>query len=251
MATALAGAIDGAEASAEFIAHDVSAERLEQFGAGLRRFTTAASNREVADRSDVTFLSVKPQIMPDVLPELADATGLFVSIAAGIRLRALEQALPQARVIRVMPNTPGLVGEMAAGYAAGTRATTEDAELVGRLLQSAGTAYELPEELLDAVTGLSGSGPAFVARLIEAFTLAGEAEGLPHETAYQLALATFRGTARLLQEKHLSPDELVTMVSSPGGTTIAGRRVLESSAYRDVIRRSVATAAERSRELGT
>jgi len=251
MASALAGAIAAAESDVAFTAYDVSAEQLERFGSALTHFSPASDNRTVLSTSDLTFLAVKPQVFDRVLPEIADTDALVVSIAAGIRISRLEAALPAARIVRVMPNTPGLVGEMAAGYSSGSRAAAQDLELVGRLLSAAGIAIELPEELLDAVTGVSGSGPAFVARLIEAFTRAGVAEGLSHDVAYRLVLATFSGTARLLDAKGLSPEELVTMVSSPGGTTVAGRRVLESSGVERAIRRSVGAAVERSRELGS
>jgi pyrroline-5-carboxylate reductase len=250
MATALAAAIAAAEPDTDFTAFDVSAEQLDRFSSAPAHFTPSPNNAQVVASSDVTFLAVKPQVMPKVLPELSAARGLIVSIAAGVRIATLEASLPQARVVRVMPNTPGLVGAMAAGYAGGARATADDLAVVGKLLRSAGVAVELDEQLLDAVTGVSGSGPAFVARLIEAFTDAGVAEGLSRDVAYSLVLATFSGTATLLAEKNMQPEELVTMVSSPGGTTVAGRRVLESSDYRSVIRRSVATAVERSKELG-
>jgi pyrroline-5-carboxylate reductase len=139
---------------------------------------------------------------------------------------------------------------MAAGFTLGQKATEADAGLVSKLLGASGQAVEVTEPLMDAVTGLSGSGPAFVARLIEAFTEAGIAQGLPAETAEALALATFEGTASLLRQRKMSPDELVTMVSSPNGTTVAGREVLESSQMKSIIAATVARAAERSRELG-
>lgn len=250
MAGALAGAIQSAQPDTEFIASDVSSDQLERFVAGLEHATGAPDNRSVVDSAELTFLSVKPQVFGEVLPELAHTPALVVSIAAGVRIAALEEALPQARVVRVMPNTPGLVGEMAAGYAGGTLATASDVALVGRLLESAGVALPMDEELLDAVTGVSGSGPAFVARLIEAFTDAGAAHGLDRDVAYRLVLQTFAGTARLLEEKRLSPQELVDMVSSKGGTTVAGRSVLESSDYASVIQRTVEAAVARSKELG-
>lgn len=251
MAGALAAAIEAKHAEHTFIANDVDAGRLAQFCADRRRCARAASNREVVEKSIVSFLAVKPQVLDDVLPELASSNRLIVSIAAGVTLATLEDAMPHARVVRVMPNTPCLVGEMAAGYATGSKVSAEDRAVVDGLLQSAGVALELDEPLLDAVTGLSGSGPAFVARLIEAFAAAGADEGLPPETAHRLALATFRGTALLLEEKGLSPDELVQMVSSPNGTTVAGRAELEQSDYVQVIRRTVGAAAARSRELGS
>jgi pyrroline-5-carboxylate reductase len=150
-----------------------------------------------------------------------------------------------------MPNTPSLVGEMAAGYAVGAGTSAEEAESVATLLGTAGVAREVAESDLDAVTGLSGSGPAFVARLIESFIEAGTDLGLDPSLSRDLALKTFRGTAELLTETGMTPDELVQMVSSPNGTTVAGRSVLESSDYRDVLKGSIRRAAERSKELGS
>lgn len=250
MAGALAVAIAAAREDVRFCAHDVNPDQLARFAADVPRVEPRAGNSHVAASSDVVFLAVKPQGMETVLAELAEAETLVVSIAAGVRLARLEAAMPRARVVRVMPNTPALVGEMAAGYSAGARALPADLDLVESLLLSAGVAYPVPEELLDTVTGLSGSGPAFVARIMEAFTDAAIAEGLPAEIATGLVLATFSGTARLLRQKGLTPDELVRMVSSKGGTTVAGRRVLETSGLRGIIRQTVATAVARSRELG-
>lgn len=252
MATALAAAFASADPALRFVASDIHSEQIARFIAavGSDRTDPAASNAEVAERADMLFLAVKPQILPSVLPELADVACLVVSIAAGTRIRSIEAVLTKARIVRVMPNTPGLVGEMAAGYAAGSRATPGDMQTMGRMLSSAGVAIEVAEDLLDTVTGISGSGPAFVARFIEAFTAAGVANGLSEDQAYALVRATFSGTARLLSEKSLSPEELVTMVSSPNGTTVAGREVLESSDYADIVHKTVARTIERSRELG-
>ena len=250
MASALAHAIARAHPDSSFTAHDISTDALDRFADGLAHFAKAANNQDVCRQSDLVFLAVKPQIMPAVLSEIRDSDALFVSIAAGVTLATLEDALPAGRIVRVMPNTPGLVGEMAAGYAGGARATENDVALVGDLLSSAGVAIRMDESLIDVVTGVSGSGPAFVARLIESFVDAAVANGMNHDDARRLVLATFSGTARLLAERSLSPDELVTMVSSPGGTTVAGRGVLEQSDYRDVIARTVEAAIARSKELG-
>jgi pyrroline-5-carboxylate reductase len=149
-----------------------------------------------------------------------------------------------------MPNTPCLVGAMAAGYAFGSRIRPEDRELVKQLLGAAGYAAEVEEQLLDGVTGLSGSGPAFVARLIQAFIEAGKHLGLAPEVARNLSLQTFFGTAKLLTDTGMEPQKLVEMVSSPKGTTVAGREVLEASDYAEVIGKTIRAATERSRELG-
>ena len=158
--------------------------------------------------------------------------------------------MPSARIVRVMPNTPCLVGEMAAGYAAAGNVTAEDLELAERILKAAGVAVAVEEKQMDAVTGVSGSGPAYFARIAEAFIDAGIEAGLSAELARELALQTMKGTASLLQQKNMSPNELVNMVSSPNGTTVAGREVLESSDYKEIIKKTVVKTIERSRELG-
>jgi pyrroline-5-carboxylate reductase len=196
------------------------------------------------------FIAVKPQDIQGVLETIGETDGLLISIAAGVSICRIETACPKARIVRVMPNTPCLVGAMAAGYAFGTRIRPEDRELVQELLQAAGYAAEVEEPLLDGVTGLSGSGPAFVARLIEAFIATGRELGLEPEVARSLSLQTFYGTAKLLADIGMSPETLVEMVSSPKGTTVAGRKVLEASDYAEVIEKTITAAARRSRELG-
>ena len=251
MAFALAGAIASKGLAGTFHVFDIAKDRLDLFSRELQGVKVEKSNRDVVAGADVVFLAVKPQVIDSVLSELGGCTGVVVSIAAGVTLRRLESHLPEARVFRVMPNTPCLVGEMAAGFAAGTRVTAADRNVVENLLQAAGIAIEVPEDLLDSVTGLSGSGPAFFARIIEAFIEAGMHNGLAAETARDLVLKTAIGTARLLMERDMTPQQLVDMVSSPGGTTIAGRAVLEQSDLREIILRTVSAAAQRSRELGS
>ncbi len=237
------------DASFEILACDTLKDNLDK----IKDIAKALdSNVELAKKSDIVFLCVKPQDISAVLDEInAFAQDkLIVSIAAGISLHLLEQRSPKSKFIRVMPNLPCLVGEMAAGYAAGKNCTSTDKKLVHELLNKAGVAFELEESQLDTVTGLSGSGPAFVAYLIEGFTQAGIEQGLSKEVASQLSLQTFLGTARLLKEKNLDASELIAMVSSPHGTTVAGREVLENSDIKEVIKKSVQKAAQRSKELG-
>jgi pyrroline-5-carboxylate reductase len=229
---------------------DTRPERIVRFRESLPGARVVDSPDALAAAAEVVFLAVKPQDVPQVLEALGQIDRLVVSIAAGVPLSRLEQALPAARVVRVMPNTPCQVGAMAAGYACGRRTTEEDRRTVAALLEAAGYAAELEESLLDPVTGLSGSGPAFVARLIEAFVEAGTRLGLPPPVARELSLHTFAGTARLLGETGMSPQELVEMVSSPKGTTVAGRKVLEASDCRQAIIETIAAAARRSKELG-
>jgi len=251
MAFALAKAIKNAKLASSIIASDVNDERLDFVKKELNIEVTK-NNAEVLNKSYIVFLAVKPQVMDAVLDEIKNKIKdqLIISIAAGIKLKKLELKLRNAKVIRVMPNTPCLVGEMAAGFSAGKNVTDKEIKIIEEVLNSAGKAFYLKEELLDAVTGLSGSGPAFVARLIEAFLEGGQKQGLNKDVAYELTLQTFKGTAALLQESGLTPDELVKVVSSPGGTTVAGRELLEKSDYKKILHETIARATKRSKELG-
>ncbi|MBW2974885.1 pyrroline-5-carboxylate reductase [Candidatus Woesearchaeota archaeon] len=248
MAFALAKAVKKAKLAKSIIASDVNEERLDFIKKELG-INVTKDNRKVVKVSDIIFLAVKPQVISDVLDDIKDTDKLVISIAAGVRLKALEEKLKKAKVVRVMPNTPCLVGEMAAGFAVGKKVTDKEIKTVEEILNSAGKAFYLKEDMLDAVTGLSGSGPAFVARLIEGFIEGGIKSGLNRDIASELALQTFLGTSKLLIESGMSPDELVRMVSSPGGTTVAGREVLENSDVKDILVRTVKRAAERSKEL--
>ena len=249
MAYALAKAISRKKLAAAINVFDINKKRIDlfrkEFNAGIKQ-----SNKDVAADSDVVFLAVKPQVIDEALDEIKETGKLVISIAAGITLKHIESKLTKARVVRVMPNTPCLVGEMAAGFAVGEKVTGKDALLVEEILNSAGKAFLLKESLLDAVTGLSGSGPAFVARLIEGLVEGGVKSGLNHDIATELALQTFKGTAQLLIEYGMSPEELIKMVSSPGGTTVAGRKVLEGSDVKEVLIKTVKEATKRSKELG-
>ncbi|MFH1848932.1 MAG: pyrroline-5-carboxylate reductase [archaeon] len=207
-----------------------------------------AGNCDLVSRSDIIIIAVKPQAMPGVLSEIKK-TGdkLVVSIAAGIKISAIESELRQARVVRVMPNTPCLVGEMAAAYSCAARVEEADKSIIEGLFGCCGLIFCLNEEDLDAVTALSGSGPAFIAYFIKILAESATALGLDSTTSMELAIQTALGTARLLQETKLSPDELIKMVSSPGGTTVEGMKVLESSEA--IIRNTVKAAHRRSVEL--
>jgi pyrroline-5-carboxylate reductase len=230
--------------------YDVRSDRVALFEQELSGVQAAQGPWEVAEAAEVVFLAVKPQDIQPVLAAIRDTDRLVISIAAGVPIARIESVLAKARVVRVMPNTPCLVGAMAAGYAFGTRVKGEDREVVKQLLGAAGYAAEVEEGLLDAVTGLSGSGPAFVALLIEAFVEAGRGLGLEPEVARDLSIQTFLGTAKLLSETGMQPRTLVDMVSSPNGTTLAGRQILDASDYAQVISKTIGVATERSKELG-
>jgi len=251
MAFALAKAIKKAKLAKSIIVSDVNKERLDFVKKELK-INITTNNKVVVNRSDVVFLAVKPQVIDNVSEDIKDNVNgkLVISIAAGVRLKKLESKLKNAKVVRVMPNTPCLVGEMAAGFAVGKKVKDNDIKIVEEILNSAGKAFYLKDEMLDAVTGLSGSGPAFVARLIEGLIEGGVKSGLSKDVSTELTLQTCLGTAKLLIESGMTPDELVKMVSSPGGTTVAGREVLEKSDVKDVLIKTVKRATERSKELG-
>ncbi len=197
-------------------------------------------------------IAVKPNVVGAVLSDLTDANvARVLSIAAGIQCAFMEAGLPEGTaVVRCMPNTPALVGEGAAAIAAGVRATVTDMEWAASILGAVGTVVVVDEVELDAVTGLSGSGPAYVFHLAEALTAAGIAEGLPPGTADALARQTLLGAATLLAETGEDPAVLRKNVTSPGGTTAAGLAVLADADFIALVGRVVKAATDRSRELG-
>jgi pyrroline-5-carboxylate reductase len=211
------------------------------------------SNLAVVGRSDVVVLAVKPQSMGQVLGELAPAIThdhLVVSIAAGVSIATMGAALGAGRrIVRVMPNTPALLGEGASAFAMGPCATAGDAAVVQAFLESVGRAVRVPEAQLDAVTGLSGSGPAFVYLIIEALSDGGVRAGLPRDVATMLAAQTVLGGARMVLETKLHPGALKDQVTSPGGTTIAGLHALERAGVRGALIDAVQAASNRSAEL--
>lgn len=213
----------------------------------------ARDNVEVVRRADVIFLAVKPQQMGRVLREIGGAPErgrLFVSVAAGVPLSRIASRLPPpARLARAMPNTPALVGEGATAVCFGTGATAADRRLVMAVFGAFGRTVQLDEELLDAVTGLSGSGPAYVFTFIQALADGGVKAGLPRSTALELAAQTVLGSARMVLETGKHPLELRDQVASPGGTTIQGIAVLEERGLMGAVMAAVAAAAEKSRQL--
>lgn len=229
--------------------YPMAREKFEKLG-----IRTAVTNTEVVDSCDVLVLAVKPQVMANVLAEVKPRlreTHLVVSIAAGVTLKTLAEGLGSAtRLIRVMPNTPCLVGASASGYASAATATAADVALVGHLFNAVGNAFALPEHLLDAVTGLSGSGPAFVYVMIEALADGGVRMGLPRDVAQTLAAQTVLGSAKMVLETGQHPGALKDAVASPGGTTIAGLHALERGSVRAGLMDAVEAATRRAQELG-
>lgn len=256
MATALArGFLDAKLVGpADLVASDPLPLAAEEF-ARLTGGRTTTSNVNAAQGSDVVFLAVKPQHMQHVLEELRGkltAEHLVVSIAAGVRLKQLATGLGEGpRLVRVMPNTPCLVGQSASGFCLGPGATEEDGKLVEKLLGAVGRAWRVDEALLDAVTGLSGSGPAFVFLIIEALSDGGVRMGLPRSLATALAAQTVRGAAEMVLATGQHPGVLKDSVTSPGGTTIAGMQALEDRSVRGAMIAAVEAATRRSMELGS
>lgn len=251
MSAALISCIHDKKIAKSMIASDKNNENLNKIKKQFKIRTTA-DNKEAVKNSDIIFICVKPQDIDAVLDEIKDAVEnqLIVSIAAGIKLNHLESKLKNKRIIRVMPNINCLVGEMAAGFSAGKYAAKEDISNVSRILNSAGTAFFMKEELLDAVTAISGSGPAFFAYFIKAFEEAGIKNNLPRETAFKLAAQTAFGTGKLLMQKNLTPEELISMVASKKGTTVAGLKVLKKHKVKNILIKTVDAAVKRSKELG-
>lgn len=255
MATALArGLLDHGLAEPErILASDLVPAAAEQFAAATGAETTT-DNQQVAARSNCVFLAVKPQQMAAALGPLAGRLTerhLVVSVAAGVPLAAIARLLGGGpRLVRVMPNTPCLIGQGASAYCLGPGASAADGELVARLLGAVGRAVEVDEKLLDAVTGLSGSGPAFVYLMIEALADGGVRMGLSREVALTLAAQTVRGAAELVIASGQHPAVLKDQVASPGGTTIAGLQALEAAGMRGALMAAVEAATLRSIELG-
>jgi pyrroline-5-carboxylate reductase len=209
-------------------------------------------DNNLAAKAPVLLLAIKPQVFDRVVAQLTQSTPaqLVISILAGVDIVRLERAFPQQPIIRAMPNTPATVGAGMTAIAAGTLVQTPDLDLATQIFQAVGEVVTVPESLMDAVTGLSGSGPAYIAIAIEALADGGVAAGLPRAIADKLALQTVLGTARLLNESDLHPAQLKDRVTSPGGTTIAGVTKLEQAGFRSALIEAVIAAAKRSQELG-
>ncbi|MCP4578669.1 MAG: pyrroline-5-carboxylate reductase [Deltaproteobacteria bacterium] len=235
------------------LASDLSGERREYIS---RTFgmETVEENRSLVDQSNVIFLAVKPQAVPQVLKDMASDMGpekLLVSIVAGVPIKTLSSGLPKTpRIVRTMPNTPMTVMEGAMAIASDSPALPEDLETVETLFRPLGSTVRIEEKLIDAVTGLSGSGPAYVFMILEALADGGVKMGLPRDVAETLAAQTLMGSAKLFLETRQNPGQLKCMVTSPGGTTIAGIHELEKGGIRASLMSAVESATERSIELG-
>jgi pyrroline-5-carboxylate reductase len=234
----------------------VTDRREEQLALFSKTFGVRAiqDNCAAAKESEVIVLCVKPQVMGQVLDEIAPAIDphkLVISIAAGVPIAAIERKLGRgARIVRAMPNTPAVVGAAATAISSGEHATDSDMALAKAFFDSVGLTVTVEESLIDAVTGLSGSGPAYVFLIIEALSDAGVKVGLPRYTAQKLAAQAVLGSAKLQIETGTHPGQLKDMVTSPGGTAIAGLHTLEAGGLRTTLIDAVETATRRARELG-
>ncbi len=236
----------------DLVLFDVNTARVGALAASLGA-RAASSVEEAVDGADVVLLAVKPQIVERALEPvrgLMNAGQTLVSIAAGVSTKRLEACFDApVPVVRVMPNTPALVGAAATAICAGTSAKPENLDKARAIFAAVGLCVEADEKLLDAVTGLSGSGPAYVFLFIEALADGGVRAGLSRDVALKLAAQTVMGSAQMVLETGEHPGVLKDRVASPGGTTIAGLHALENGAFRGVVMDAVLAAANRSKEL--
>ncbi len=232
---------------------DIVPARLEHLKSE-HKVQVTSDNRKAAKDADILILAVKPQNMSEVLRELSpviDKNKLVISIAAGIPIGFIQEHLKKGmRIVRVMPNTPALIREGAAALAAGENATEEDLQTARSIFDAVGVTVIVKEDLMDVVTGLSGSGPAYVFIIIDALSDAGVLMGLPRDIAQKLAAQTLLGAAKLYLATGKHPGELRDMVTSPGGTTIAGIKEMEQRGLRGALIAAVEAATLRSKELG-
>ncbi|MGI6091385.1 MAG: pyrroline-5-carboxylate reductase [Veillonellaceae bacterium] len=238
--------------SANIMVSDISHSRLEYLSKKFS-ITTAYDNQQIAEQSEILFLAVKPQVLDSVITPLKSAVSqstLVLSIAAGVSIAKLEKYLPSIPIIRVMPNTPLAVGEGMSAISLGKHASTADGEVAMQIFSASGKAVVVDESLLDAVTGLSGSGPGYGFVIIDALADAGVKVGLSRQAAIMLAAQTLLGTAKMVLETGEHPAKLRDMVASPAGTTISGIHVLEQRGVRAALIDAVIAASERSAEMG-
>ena len=250
----LGGILDaGLVAASEVTVHDACAP-ASQSAADELGVTAVDSNAGVAEAADTILLCVKPQIFPEMLAQMSDSGAegkLLISIAAGVRIASIEKGSGgRHRIIRVMPNTPTLVGKGASAFAVGSSATIEDAETARSLLAAVGYVTQVEEEQIDAVTALSGSGPAYIFAMIESLVAGGIEQGLAPEVAHDLAAHTVAGAAAMVLEGNDSPTRLRENVTSPNGTTHAALEKMRTEDFDGIVRAAVRSARDRAIELG-
>lgn len=235
----------------EIIASDVDKNRL-RFLRSKYGISVASDNCEVWAKADIVILAVKPQNIGDVMTNdecLMTNYGIVISIAAGVPLSYLQKKLPKAKIVRAMPNNPALIGQGITALAKGKNVPAAALAKAKKIFSKVGVVVDVPEQWLDAVTGLSGSGPAFVYQTIAALVEGGVKAGLPKKIATQLAVETVIGAANTLKETGKEPHELTQMVASPGGTTIEGLKVLSSKKFEQILSEAVLAAADKSKLL--
>lgn len=231
---------------------DSACESFQQLIGKSSQVERVADNQQLVSVSDLVILAVKPHILQAAVEEVdfEKKSPLVVSIIAGVQLYQLERLTGSKRIIRVMPNTPCLIGKGASAMSAGEDVEQSDLDQVKAILGSVGLVVDVSETLLDSVTGLSGSGPGYVFTFIEALIDGAVLTGMPRTTARQLAIQTVIGAASMVEETGEHPGVLRDRVTSPGGTTIEGLKALEENAFRDAVMSAVRAAAERSKDLG-
>ncbi|KAG0590728.1 hypothetical protein KC19_1G122300 [Ceratodon purpureus] len=252
MAEAIARGLDkaGVVPANKMCASDVNVGRMKVFES--LGTSVCSSNTKLAETSNVLILAVKPQVAEKVVTDMKPSLSkdhLLVSIAAGIPISKLQDWAGEARIVRVMPNVACMVGETAAGMSLGKTATPADSDLVTTMFESVGKIHVVDEKLLNAVTGVSGSGPAYIFMAIEALADGGVAAGLTRDVAMSLAAQTVLGSAKMVLETKKHPGELKDMVTSPAGTTIAGIRELEDRGFRSALINAVVAGAKRGEEM--
>lgn len=244
------GLLSAKVAKKSLLANDYDKEKLKLLcmDTGVKM---ASDNRELVKKSDIVIIAVKPKDVQKVLDEISGTVGekLIISTVAGVPVAWFERKLRKAKVVRIMPNIPCSVGEGAIAFSSGSRVRRGDLRRVEELLDKLGIALKLPENMLDAVTGLSGSGPAFYSLVIKAMAVAGMEEGLPEAVALKLAAQTAKGVGKVLLESGMDPEELIAMVRSPSGTTEAGLKKLEEMAATEAFKEAVHAAVKRAKEL--
>ena len=248
------GLLTSGEMAAEAITVSEPSEARQKYLQDTYGVKAFFDNLTLVRESSVVLLAVKPQVAPQVLNEIrevvAETTPLLISIVAGLSIARMEELLGGAsRLVRVMPNTPALVLSGVSAICGGKGASEEDLTVAERIFSALGEVLRVPESLFDAVTGLSGSGPAYVFAFIEALVDGGVKEGLPREVAEKLAVETVFGAAKLMKETGDNPYALKAMVTSPGGTTMAGLKALADRAFHGAVMEAVSAATQRAREL--
>src|SRR6266550_3384965 len=236
-------------APSEILASEPNAETRARLQNELG-ISLTTENSEIAAKAEIVFLGVKPQMVLPVLRELSDAIArkLVVSLAAGIRIAQMEEVTP-ARIMRVLTNTPSAIGQAASAFASGPRATEQDRDKIRMMFGTIGLVVEVDDEQIDAVTALAGSGPAFIYAMIEALARGGEKTGLNKQASLQLAAQTALGATEMMITSGKSPEELIKMVVTPGGTTAAGLRVMEECSVAAAVADAVEAATKRGQEM--